>query len=176
MSDMSIQSARELIQLLEACGARVWVDGGWAVDALVGRQTRPHGDLDIAIEQRHVAIARATLESDDFRDAARDDTRAWNFVMEHPDGREVDFHVIEINVQGDGLYGPPELNEIYPAETLTGRGILDGHAVRCLSPHGLIDFRVDYPHPPRERDYLDVLAVCAHFGITVPQKYRRADE
>ena len=167
-----MQSAQELIRQLEGCGAPVWVDGGWAVDALVGRETRPHGDLDIAIEQRHVAIARALLERRDFRDAARDDTRAWNFVLEHQDGREVDFHVIEINEQGDGVYGPPELNELYPAETLTGRGILDGHTVRCLSPHGLIGFRVDYPHPPRERDFHDVRVVCDHFGIEIPEKYR----
>lgn len=31
---------------------RVWLDGGWGVDALLGRQTRPHDDMDIVIEQK----------------------------------------------------------------------------------------------------------------------------
>src|SRR5687767_14976814 len=96
-------SARELVQLLEQASAPVWIDGGWAVDALLGRQTRDHGDLDIAIEQRHVAAARAVLKALGFRDIEREDTRPWNFVLAHPDGREVDFHVIQINERGDGV-------------------------------------------------------------------------
>jgi lincosamide nucleotidyltransferase A/C/D/E len=169
---MSAESARELVQHLEQAGAPVWIDGGWAVDALLGRQTRDHGDLDIAIEPRHVGAARAVLTSLGFRDVDRDDTRRWNFVMGHPDGREVDFHVIEINERGDGVYGPPDNNDLYPANTLAGTGEIDGHPVRCLSADGLIEFRVDYPYPPRERDFLDVWAVCAHFGIPIPDKYR----
>jgi lincosamide nucleotidyltransferase A/C/D/E len=33
-------------------GITVWVDGGWGVDSLLGRQTRLHKDLDIAIQER----------------------------------------------------------------------------------------------------------------------------
>lgn len=40
-----------------------WVAGGWAVDLLVGRQTRPHGDLDIVVLRRDQAIVRQHLES-----------------------------------------------------------------------------------------------------------------
>jgi len=29
-------------------GTELWIDGGWAVDALLGEQTRPHRDLDIS--------------------------------------------------------------------------------------------------------------------------------
>lgn len=28
------------------------INGGWAVDALVGRQTRPHGDVDVFLDAR----------------------------------------------------------------------------------------------------------------------------
>jgi lincosamide nucleotidyltransferase A/C/D/E len=39
-----------VLQLLDALEPLdVWVDGGWGVDALVGRQTRPHGDLDLGV-------------------------------------------------------------------------------------------------------------------------------
>jgi lincosamide nucleotidyltransferase A/C/D/E len=168
---MTLQSAQKLVQQLERAGAPVWLDGGWAVDALLGRQSREHGDLDIAIEERYVEAARRQLESLGFRDVLNDDTRPWNFVMAHPDGREVDFHVINLDELGNGIYGPPENNELYPAATLSGTGTLDGYGVRCLSPDGLIAFRVDYPHPPRDRDFHDVLAICAHFNLQVPEKY-----
>ena len=172
MTSISAASARELVQHLERAMVPVWIDGGWAVDALLGRQTREHGDLDIAIELRHVEAARAVLTVLGFGDIERDDTRLWNFVLGNPDGREVDFHVIEINENGDGIYGPPANNDHYPATTLAGTGEIDGHPVRCLNPEGLIEFRVIYPHPPRERDYLDVWAICAYFGIPIPHKYR----
>jgi hypothetical protein len=32
--------------LLEKAGIEVWLDGGWAVDALLGMQTRPHKEPD----------------------------------------------------------------------------------------------------------------------------------
>jgi Aminoglycoside-2''-adenylyltransferase len=51
----------ELVDRLRDAGVAVWVDGGWGIDALVGEQTRPHGDLDIALPTRHWARARAAL-------------------------------------------------------------------------------------------------------------------
>src|SRR6266481_8512849 len=50
-------NAADVISLytdLESMGTSVWVDGGWGVDALLGEQTRPHKDLDIAIQQKDV--------------------------------------------------------------------------------------------------------------------------
>lgn len=38
----------KLYKLFEENGIEVWIDGGWGIDALLGEQTRPHQDLDIA--------------------------------------------------------------------------------------------------------------------------------
>ena len=38
-----------LYRLLADHHIEVWLDGGWGIDALVGEQTRPHADLDIAV-------------------------------------------------------------------------------------------------------------------------------
>jgi hypothetical protein len=35
--------------LFDGFGAPWWVAGGWAIDLFLGRQTRPHGDIDLAI-------------------------------------------------------------------------------------------------------------------------------
>ena len=34
---------------LESAGLDYWLFGGWAVDFHVGRVTRPHGDIDLAV-------------------------------------------------------------------------------------------------------------------------------
>jgi lincosamide nucleotidyltransferase A/C/D/E len=39
---------------LEKEGVQIWIEGGWGVDALLGKETRPHKDLDIAIQWNDV--------------------------------------------------------------------------------------------------------------------------
>ena len=47
---------------LENLNITIWVDGGWCVDALIGEQTRPHKDLDVAIQQKDVSGLRQLLQ------------------------------------------------------------------------------------------------------------------
>jgi polyisoprenoid-binding protein YceI len=51
-----------VLDALHRVGCRFWVEGGWGVDALVGRQTRPHRDLDIDID----ADRQIPMAQDDF--------------------------------------------------------------------------------------------------------------
>lgn len=44
-----------------------WIAGGWAIDLAVGRQTRPHEDLDVAILRRDQAALIPILEGWDVR-------------------------------------------------------------------------------------------------------------
>jgi lincosamide nucleotidyltransferase A/C/D/E len=45
--EMTPEALVDLLQLFESTGIEVWLDGGWAVDALLGEQTGPHKDVDI---------------------------------------------------------------------------------------------------------------------------------
>ena len=59
-------------------GVEIWIDGGWGVDALLGEQTRPHKDLDIAIQQKDVAALREFLHAQRYREIKLEDARPWN--------------------------------------------------------------------------------------------------
>lgn len=48
-SGMHVRDVLAVLAVLEAAGCRVWLEGGWGVDALVGHQTRPHRDVDVDI-------------------------------------------------------------------------------------------------------------------------------
>ena len=48
----------DLYNKLENLNIKIWVDGGWGVDALLGKQTRIHKDLDIAIQQKDIPAFR----------------------------------------------------------------------------------------------------------------------
>jgi hypothetical protein len=52
---------------LTKAGCSVWVAGGWGVDALVGRQTRLHRDLDLALDPRNEMVALRALERRGYR-------------------------------------------------------------------------------------------------------------
>ena len=149
----------------------MWLGGGWGVDALFGEQTRPHSDLDIVIEQRHVDALCAFLRAAGYADVPRDDTSAWNFVLGDGQGREVDFHVIVLDAAGNGIYGPPERGVMFSAESLRGEGRVGGRHVRCIAAEDQVRSHTGYPL--RERDYKDVAALCERFGIAYPDEYRR---
>jgi len=159
------------LDLMQAHGIRVWLDGGWAVDACLGSETRRHGDLDIVIEERDVAVAVAALQRHGYAPVPRPDTRAWNFVLGDESGHQIDFHVIVLDEHGRGRYGPPENGQSYPAEALTGTGNVRGRTVDCITPHWLVRFHTGYQIDAT--DWADVSALCQRFGIPLPAEYLR---
>ena len=154
-----------------ASGIEVWIDGGWGVDALLGEQSRAHKDLDIAIQQKDVPALRQFLETRGYTDIKPEIARAWNFVLADANGREIDVHVIVLDVQGNGIYGPPEKGEMYPAASLTGMGTIEGHTVRCISAEWAVKFHSGYEL--EDKDFRDVSALCKKFGIALPKIYER---
>ena len=104
-AEMSGDVVVQLLRLFDQHGIEVVVDGGWGVDALLGEQTRLHGDLDIALEHKDVPKLRALLEARGYRDVPRDDTRDCNFVMGDKQGHEVDFHSYTFDAHGKLIFG-----------------------------------------------------------------------
>jgi len=149
----------------------IWMDGGWGVDALLGEKTRPHKDLDIAIQQKDVPLLRQFLQARGYLDIKLEEARPWNFVLGDENRREIDVHVIVLDAHGNGIYGPPEKGEMYPAASLTGTGTIDGQAVRCISPEWAIEFHSGYE--VKEKDFRDVSALCSKFGIDLPAAYEQ---
>jgi lincosamide nucleotidyltransferase A/C/D/E len=107
---MSVEQAKAVYDLLDQNSVRCWVMGGWGVDALLGCVTREHKDLDllVLIEDlpRYVDLVRrhgferklVWSESQPIEiDAAPFDSA---FVDAHPDGREIDVHVIDVDPRG----------------------------------------------------------------------------
>lgn len=52
----------EVLEMIEQLGIRYWLDGGWGVDALVGRQTREHRDVDIDFDAAYTEKLQQKLE------------------------------------------------------------------------------------------------------------------
>lgn len=153
-----------LIQLLENNGVEVYVDGGWAVDALLGSQSRPHDDLDVAIPHSQVGSLRALLATLGYRDWPRKDSWECNFVLADGNGNRIDVHSYLLDDTGGNRFGIG-----YIGQDLTGSGVIDGHPVRCIGPESLLRFHTGYAVD--ETDYHDVRLLCRKFGLAMPRDY-----
>ena len=58
---MTSEALVDLLRLFQGAGIEVWLDGGWAVDALLGAQTRPHKDVDIILRVADLPKLHETL-------------------------------------------------------------------------------------------------------------------
>lgn len=168
---MTSSDVTHLYESFKAAGVEIWIDGGWCVDALLGEQTRLHQDLDIAIEHKDVPRLRGILCARGYKEIKLEEARDWNFVMGDEHGREIDVHVVVLDRQGNGIYGPVENGLMYPAASLTGTGMIEGRTVKCISAEWTVKFHSGYE--PKEKDFRDVSALCERFGIALPSEYER---
>ena len=162
--EMTVEDVIEILELFDRNHIALHIDGGWAVDALLGEQTRPHTDLDIAVQHKDVDQIRALLDERGFRDVPRDDTRDCNFVLGDERGRQIDIHSYTFDSEGKNIYGVA-----YPFDSLSGAGAISGYRVQCISPEWLVKFHTGYALD--ENDYHDVRNLCRRYGIDMPAEY-----
>ncbi len=141
---MHARDVLEVVQRLRAAGVRVWLDGGWGVDALIGHQTREHDDLDLVIPLPDGDAARRTLTALGFE--LLEDEPTLCFVARDADDRRVDVHTVAFDDEGGALQRQEDGSFWrYPSESFSGRGRVDGNELACLFGGGAD------PLPPRLR-------------------------
>ena len=166
--EIDAAAASRILGQLEAAGLVVWLDGGWGVDALVGRQTRPHQDLDLVIARDDLAAARQALAAAGFtHDATAVPGLPARLVLVDAAGRQVDLHPVRFDRSGNGWQDlGADAWGAYPAEELTATGVIAGCAVRCKTPSLEVRHRLGYPLTATDRHDLALLA--RRFGVAVP--------
>lgn len=163
-SCMEAEDVIAMVTLLNKYHIEVIVDGGWGVDALLGRQTRSHADLDIAIDHENVPKIRRILKLHGYHDIPRDDSHEYNFVMGDENGHILDIHTYHFDESGNLVKGLD-----YPFDSLNGKGMVGGSPVRCITLDWMVKFHSGYQLD--ENDYRDVKALCEQFGIPLPPEF-----
>jgi len=151
---MSAEDVAAILDRLEGDGLAVWVDGGWAIDAVAGRQTRPHDDLDLVARLEEVPALERELAALGYERAGG--APPYSFESVTVDGRQVDVHPIT----DDGAYLMRDGGIWhYPVEGLAGRGTIGGRTVRCLTVDAQLYCRSGYEpvDPEKHRRDLELL-------------------
>jgi len=169
--EMPAHALVDLLKLFERAGIEVWLDGGWAVDALLGTQTRPHKDVDIILRVSDLPRLRNILGDRGFE--IRQGGTESNLVLADHSGLEVDVHAIVFDRDGNGIYRMENGSDwIFPASGFSGRGVVNGVGVRCLSPETQVLCHA-HGYVPTEKDFRDMELLEARFGVELPPRLRR---
>lgn len=149
---MSPSEVQRVIDSLAPARCVCWVGGGWGVDALLARETRPHRDLDLAFDAEQEAAALSVLERLGYK--LKTDWRPVRFEVAAPAGRFVDMHPVVLDADGNGIQaGFDGETFVYPAASFTS-GFIDGRRVNCLSAALQLEFHSGYE--PRDIDRADI--------------------
>lgn len=167
---MTAADVLDLLDWTAAAGVPVWLEGGWAVDAVLGEQTRPHRDVDVVLPVQDAPKVLAGLRERGFAPLPQPHETAWNFEYADPSGRIVDVHLVALDPTGTGgRMGEGPSAPVYPTGSLTGTGTIAGRAVRCEPPEWQV--RIHTGYEPDAQDWADVRALCRRFDLPVPADY-----
>ena len=165
---MPPEAVRTLLAALREHGADACVGGGWAVDALVGEQTREHADLDVWVDANDfevLCVAFVAQGVDRIHPWSGD--RPWNFVLHDGRSRRVDLHVYEALGGGQLHYGSVQAPLMFTDHDLAGAGEISGISVRCERLEFAL--RNHTGHELREVDRHDIAVL--RFGLQ-PREHR----
>ncbi|GAA1428718.1 aminoglycoside nucleotidyltransferase [Microlunatus lacustris] len=157
MADVQLSDVLAATGALADAGVRHWLSGGWGVDALVGRVTRAHRDLDLAVDADQLARVVEVLGGLGYR--TETDWLPVRLELAAPGRRWVDLHPVVFGARGDGVQaGLDGASFAYPATDLLA-GAVEGHRLPCLSAARQRVFHTGYP--PRAQDLHDLALLDA---------------
>ena len=165
---MEADEVVRIVELLEAAGIPSWIDGGWGVDALLEKQTRPHSDLDLVIPRVSADHAQKALQTLGYAyDPTVEPGLPARLVLRAKTGRQIDLHPIMIDELGNGWQ---EIQAgawgLYPADGLGGKGAIAGQPVNCLTPDLQLLHHLCYVW--NEKDRQNMAQLAARFGLQLP--------
>lgn len=153
----TLSALHEISALLHTNHIRFWLRGGWALDFLLGRETRPHGDLDLVVWQRHRHKLRPLLEAAGYAFKDRGLKAQLDFVK---GSAKVSMVLLERQKNGDITpAGVPEWRWL--PYLLGPERRLYGLSCRTLIPEQLIHEKLTYegvaPLRPKDHESLRLL-------------------
>lgn len=151
---MDAEEVVRVVDWLDERSVVYQVNGGWAVDALVGSQSRTHGDLDLFIDAGQVDTLIEWLSGRGYE--VVEDWRPIRVELRSGD-RAVDIHSMSLDAAGDGV------QKGFGDETFAHRardraeGMIRGRPVVVATAARLVQLRSGYELRPEDHHDLELL-------------------
>jgi lincosamide nucleotidyltransferase A/C/D/E len=147
------QDVIRTVRLLEEGGVPVWLDGGWGVDALLGRETRVHRDMDLVVPLDCLVAAELVLGEVGFSRDDRETDIPTRLLLRNSEGLEIDIRPVTFKSDGSAVHLDIDKEGAkyayrYSAAGFSGVGTVNGRVVRCVTAAEQIRQRVRRRYSP----------------------------
>lgn len=131
-----------IIDLLKELGISYWIEGGWGIDALIGKQTREHRDIDIDFD----ASAEVDLMEKliDMGYQIETDERPTRVELFHPKHGYLDLHPFDLSEPGMMKQANPAGGWFELAADWFTESSFEGRSIPCVSVEGQRLFHSGY--------------------------------
>jgi lincosamide nucleotidyltransferase A/C/D/E len=148
---MTAIEVHAIVEWLETRAVVYQINGGWAVDALVGHQTRPHRDLDLFVDAAAVDDILGWLTARGY--AAETDWLPARLELRSGPLR-VDLHPMVLDSDGNGVQRGLGDELFEHSRAMRTLGVVSGRAVVVATATRLRELHEGYE--PREVDVHDL--------------------
>ena len=144
-----------IINLLENANIKYWIDGGWGVDILAGKQTRNHRDIDVNFDAQHTEKLLNLL----FEYGYKIDTD-WKPVRIELYSEKygyLDIHPFILNEDGTSKQADLEGGFYEFEKDFFSNAIFEGKTITCISLKGQKIFHSGYELRDKDKQDIAVL-------------------
>lgn len=145
-------SLRLIIDLLDELNIRYWVEGGWGIDILVGKQTRDHRDIDIDFDANAESVLLKKLTQQGYKIVI--DERPTRMELYHPKYGYLDLHPFDLSEPGMMKQANPAGGWFELSSDWFTESSFEGRSIPCVSVEGQRLFHSGYEL--REIDRIDL--------------------
>ena len=133
-STVDIESFLKIIDLMTNLKIHYWVEGGWGIDVLIGKQTRKHRDVDIDFDAAFEGLLIKELESLGYRITM--DQRPSRVELHHPIHGTIDIHPFIIAEDREMKQANPEGGWFELQTDWFTDSVFEGRTIPCVSVAG----------------------------------------
>lgn len=154
---MPLSQLLRVLDVIESTGCPYWLGGGWGIDALAGRQTRDHRDVDIDFDATREKELIGALEMLGYQEVL--DERPTRIELVAADGWCVDLHPLQLDPSGDARQQAPDGSWWHYQREWFTTGYIDNRLVPSYTAEGQRYFHSGYEL--RDVDVLDLATLDA---------------
>ena len=141
-----------ILNLFEHMKVTYWLDGGWGVDVLTGKQQREHRDIDIDFDAQHTQKVIQKLEDIGYKIEV--DWMPSRMELKHEEYGYLDIHPINLNDDGSITQANPEGGNYVFQNDWFSETNYKGRKIPCISKEAQLLFHSGYDLT--EKDHFDI--------------------
>ena len=141
-----------IINLLENANIKYWIDGGWGVDILAGKQTRNHRDIDVDFDAQHTEELLKILLKYGYE--VDTDWKPVRIELYSEKYGYLDIHPFILNEDGTSKQADLEGGFYEFEKDFFSNAIFEGKTIPCISLKGQKIFHSGYEL--RDKDKKDI--------------------